>query len=154
MAKKQRVGIDCFTYWSKDTTYEAPTWILTDLIKDESIDLTKSRAEFAARYSRFKRKKGALAEAPASLQVEYRVGDAFIDALIESFLDNVTIDMAFAFDDITVTGTEYFRMPIEVFDMPVSRNLEDGVMIDVEVELTEFVKADGSLADLEWLVIP
>jgi hypothetical protein len=62
--------------------------------------------------------------------------------------------MAFMFDDITVEGSEGIRMPIEVFDMPFTRDLEDGVTFECEVELTEFLKADDSLVDLEWFIVP
>lgn len=148
-----RTGFDCFTYYSSGTAYESPTWTLTDLVKDESLDLSKGRAEFAARYSRYKRKKGTTIEAPASMSIEYRKNNAFITAVRDSFINGTVLDMAFMFDDITEDGAEGFRMPVEVFDFPLSRNLEEGAIFEVEVELTEFLDVSGDLVDLEWMVI-
>ncbi|QDV66257.1 hypothetical protein [Crateriforma conspicua] len=149
-----RHGLDCYTYYSTGADYENPVWALTDIIRDESLGLSKSRAEFMSRGSKFKRQKGALIEATGSFTVEYRKGDTFIDKLMDSFLNNTPIDMAFAFDPIAEEGTEYIRFPIEVFEFPFDRPLEDGATIEVEIGLTEFNKSDGSLVDLEWLTVP
>lgn len=149
-----RTGTDCFTYWSTGTTYESPTWTLTKLIRDESLDLSKGRADFFSRASKFKRKKGTTIEAPATILCEYRKGDAFMAALLDSFLNNTMIDMAFMFDDIAVSGSEGIRMPIEVFDFPINRGLEDGVTFEVGVELTEQLDTNDDLVDLEWYTVP
>lgn len=153
MATKLRVGKDCFTYYNSAATYETPTWVEAKQVRDESIDLAKSKAEFMSRESKFKRKKGALIEAPATLTIEYRAGDAFIAKLWDSFVNNTPIDMAFMFDTLPPaagTTSEGIRMPIEVFDFPFARDLEDGCLIEVGVEMTEKLKADNSAQDLEW----
>jgi len=154
MSGKLRTGADCFTYYSVGTTYENPTWTLCPLIRNESVSPSKGRAEFSSRRSRFKRKKGTLIEVPATFTVEYAKGDAFMLALIDSALNGTVIDFAFMFDDITVAGSEGIRMPIEVFDFPFNRDLEDGVTFECEVELTEQLKVDDSLVDMEWYTVP
>ncbi|MDM4015955.1 hypothetical protein [Roseiconus lacunae] len=149
-----RAGVDLFSYYSTGTTYESPTWSLVDLISDESIDFSKGKAEFKTRGSKYKRKKGTTIEVPVSFSVEYRKGDAFIAKLIDSAVNGTMIDMAFMFDPIAEEGAEGIRMPIEVFDFPFNRPLEEGVVFEVGAELTEQLDENGDLVDFAWWTVP
>lgn len=152
-ATKLRVGKDCKTYYNSAATYETPTWVEAKQVRDESLDLAKSKAEFMSRESKFKRKKGALIDCPGTMSIEYRSGDAFIEKLFDSFVNNTPIDVAFMFDPLPAlsgTTSEGIRLPIEVFEFPVNRDLEDGVMIEIGFDMTEKLKASGAAQDLEW----
>ncbi len=152
MGSSLRVGKDCYTYYSTSSTYESPTWELAENVRDESIDLAKSKAEFRSRASKFKRKKGALIECPVSISIEYKKGDPFMAVLMDSLLNGTPIDMCFMFDPLPPANgqtSEGFRIPVEVFDFPIKRDLEDGAMIEVGLELTEKLKADDSLQEFE-----
>ena len=107
-----------------------------------------------SRRSKFKRKKGTTIEVTANFLIEYAQGDTFYAACLDSLLNNTPIDMAFMFDDITVPGSEGIRMPIEVFEMPFNRDLEEGVKIEVECDLTEFVDTNGDLVEAEFYTVP
>lgn len=152
MGSSLRVGKDCYTYYSTSDTYESPTWEEAKNVRDESIDLAKSKAEFKSRESKFKRKKGALIEAPVSISIEYRKDDPFMEVLMNSFLNNTPIDMCFMFDPLPPANGETstgYRLPVEVFDFPIKRDLEDGAIIEVGLEMTEKLKADDSLQEFE-----
>lgn len=152
MTTRFRVGKDCYTYYSTASTFESPVWVLAENVRDESIDLAKSKAEFKSRASKFKRKKGALIECPVNISIEYKKSDPFMAVLMDSMLNNTPIDMCFMFDPLPPgegETSEGYRMPLEVFDFPLKRDLEDGCMIEVGLELTEKVKADDSLQEFE-----
>ncbi len=156
MSGKLRVGKDCYTYYNTATgssKYATPTWTEAENVRDESLDLAKSKAEFSSRLSKFKRKKGALIEVPGSITIEYRKGDAFMDVLFDSFINNTPIDFAFMFDPLPPAAgetAEGIRCHMEVFDFPVGRALEEGVSIEVGIEMTEGLLDNGNLADMVW----
>lgn len=131
----EKVGLDCKAYRNTGS-YNAPTWSEVTIMRDLTLNLSKGEADVSSRGSRWKKMKSALKEASFEFEILGDTANAHYTALRNAYLNDTTLDLAFADGDITVGGTEYWRGDVEIFQFNRGEPLEDGAKVSVTAKPT------------------
>lgn len=132
-------------------TNAVPVWASIDLAEEVSLDLSKGSAEFKPRSQKHTFKRGAKHESPLSFKYPVSsVADTIRDALFDSFINGTPIQFAVTDKPIADSSAFGFKGYFEVMKYPLPLNAEEGFMIDVEAEVTDYVES-GSLVPPEYI---
>ncbi len=123
MAKK--LGLDAKLYRNTGT-YGSPTWTEYKNVRDLGLNLTKAEADATTRgYGGWEALVSTLKKGALSFESVYDTADTGFVALMDSFLNNTSIEFAIADGNIITTGTKYIRATMEVFEFNKTENLAD-----------------------------
>ena len=140
------MGDEPFFYINTGTN-AVPVYVAVDLAEEVSLDLSKGTAEFKPRSVKHTLKRGAKHESP--LQFKYpvtSVADTVRDALFDSFVNGTPIEFAVTDKAIADSSAFGFKAYMEVMKFPMPLNAEEGFMIDVEAEPTDYVEGGALIA--------
>ncbi|WP_149496193.1 hypothetical protein [Roseiconus lacunae] len=131
-----RTGLDLVTYLADSVgtpVYDNPVGV----IKDESIGLSKSLADVTDRRSDgWRLQKPTLKEGTVTITMTYDPDDADYQEFQEAFFNDTQVVLFLADGDATETGTWYGLLAaFEISNFGKERQMEDGVVIDVELVL-------------------
>lgn len=125
-----KAGIEMKLYRNTGTA-EAPQWSEMLNTRDVNLDFSKGEADVSNRGSGgWKSYKGTLKDFVAEFGMVYDPADETFQAVEASFLNNTTMDLAFADGDITVNGTKVIRDQCEIFGFKRSEGMEEAVIYD------------------------
>ncbi len=141
-------GLDCKIYrlstgtrasWGSKTDGVATAAAPSNLdevpnVKDVTINLGKSEAEFTSRASSFKLTRGTTIETSVEFVMPYETSNTDYEAFRKAFLTNVVIACAVLDGDKATTGTTGLWADFEVIDFTHEQPLEDGVMVNVTLK--------------------
>lgn len=137
-----KIGLDCKVYLSStalaNATYSGATWAEQKNVREVTIPLTKTRADMSTRASTWRQTRGALKEGPITLTVKWNVDDGLCAKLLDSWLNNSKIGLAFLDGAVTGAGAQGPAGNWECMDLNRGEPLEEGVMIECVVEPREF----------------
>lgn len=139
------VGLDCVGYLNTGTTL-SPIWVPILLLRDVTISGEKGMAEMVARVSRWKGKKGTLKDMPIDLVFLEDTTDVVLGAFLDAFWDDALVDVMFLNGPNTENGAEGPRGVFEVAKYERGEPLEEGLTINVRLELAYGYEPD-------WVVI-
>ena len=145
------MGDEPFFYINTGTD-AAPVWVSVDFAEEVSFDLSKGVAEFKPRSVKHTLKRGAKHESP--LQFKYPVtsgADSIRDDLWDSLVAGTPIQFAVTDKAIADTSAFGFKAWVEVMKFPINLNAEEGFMVDVEADPTDYVEG-GSLIEPAYIV--
>lgn len=129
-------GLDCKSYRNTGTA-GSPTWNEITNVRDESLSMERAKSDISVRGGNGWRLNAAtLATGTVTFKMLYDTAQDDFAAFRDAFLNKTQIDCAFADGPIATTGTQYFRAVFVATKFDIGRNLEEGVMVDVELEPT------------------
>lgn len=130
-----KLGLEMRTYLNTGAM-ATPTWSEVELVRDETINLSKTLVDVTTRKSGgWRLQRGALKEASVDFSLLYVPGDEDFETFRDAFLDDSTqVIMGFFDGDVTASGTHtglHAAFNVTAFGQP--RNLEDAVIVEVTV---------------------
>lgn len=147
------IGLDCKLYISDSFATPAPTRLLIDRAINVTNPTTKGKAELLSRKTKWKPKRPTLREIGLDFGYRYTRGtDAVFAALRASFTTDVTKIFWVMDGDIDIIGTQGWVFPGQVFDFPIDQQLEDGQVVDMNVDLVEYYES-SVLIEPQWFVV-
>jgi hypothetical protein len=131
-----KLGLDCKLY-RNTSTWESPTWVEVENIKDLTLPLTKGEFDAALRSGNGVREYiGTLREYGVDFNMKWDPQndpdcDAFLDVYlgVEDYVDVLVLD-----GDINTSGSQGPRFLADVFGFQRNEPLEEGVMSDVNLK--------------------
>ena len=143
-------GLDCKLYYS--TSFASPTRVEITRAINVSQAVAKGKADVNSRMTRFKPKRPTTKEVALDFGYRFIRGtDAVLAALKGSFLSDTTLVFWVMDGDITLTGTQGWVFPGQVYDFPIDQQLEDGMTLNMGIDFTEFYES-SVLIEPQWYV--
>jgi hypothetical protein len=144
-----RDGLDCKLYYAAAGIGGSPTWVEVPIVKEPSLGLTSDRGEVADRASIWKRYLKGQLDAPITVRMSRKVGNAVYKAFRDAYLSRTAIlGIAMCSGEIDTVGEEVFMADMQVFDFPITETI--GTPIEIEVALGIAANSDNapSFADV------
>lgn len=147
------IGKDCKIYRNTGS-HGTPVWDLIPRVQDVSVDgLSKGKVELLARDSNWKFKGSGMKEASLSFGYLFTpASDPDFDALRNSFLSDLAIEMLVLSGDLVTAGSQGLRAVFEVFEFPYSQELEEGQTFDVGLDIVRRTEG-GVLIQPSWYTV-
>jgi hypothetical protein len=125
-------GVDCKLYHNTGS-YGSPTWNEVPNCRDVTPDLTKTKADFSSRGSRFKRYRGGLIDVNIQFSMIWDATDTDMEIFRDMFLNSTEKEVAVSDGAIATAGNEYLRAICECFKFTRNEPLDDAVTVDIEL---------------------
>jgi hypothetical protein len=126
-------------------SFASPTWVvMTAIVKDVSINLSKNEGDASSRGSKYELKRGTLRPVSIELTVLNIPADADLVAMQDAYDNDSIIEIALATGAIATSGTVYRRFECEVFDISESQPLNDMVTLKVTLKPTYTGNVQGA----------
>ncbi len=135
-ANKTRIplGKDAKAYINKGTT-ESPTWIEVSIIKDATLEISKSDTDVTTRGAGgWKEVMATLKEASVDFGAVWDKEDECYTILLRSMLFDDVIEMLFLDGDKEVEGSQGLHAMMQVFSFKRDEKLTDALAMDVNVK--------------------
>jgi len=133
-------------------TNAAPVWVSIDLAEEVSLDVQKGKSEFKPRSVRNKLKRGAKQDWPLSFKYPVTRGaDTIRDALYDTMINHTPLQFAVSDKGMADAGSFGFKAYYEVMKYPLNLNAEEGFMIDIEADETDYVEGGSLIAPVELI---
>lgn len=137
MSTRQMVGIAQRLY-RNTATPETPTWVEIKIAKDIKVTADKEKVEVTNRgHGETNRYAGGGVDIGFTFDVSNKPADAGFIALLASFTEKTSIELAAVDGDITVVGTQGVRAVCEVFKFEKTAGLKGEAKWDVEAAPTD-----------------
>src|SRR5262245_8182102 len=133
-----KVGLDMFAYVNT-ATFASPTWLLIDVCRDVTVDMSKGEADLSLRGSTWRRRRGTLKEGSISMELLYAPGNPSYDKIADAFLAGTILDIALSDGTLPAGPANYFRADVEVFGFTRNEPLEDAVTISSTMNIAASV---------------
>jgi hypothetical protein len=141
------LGLDAKLY-RNSSTYESPTWVEIENVKDVTLSLEKGEADVTTRANDgWRATKGTLKDASVEFQMVWDTEDTGFTAIQEAYFGNTSLDLAVMSGDITTAGSQGLRAEMDVFSFSRSEALEEAQMVDVSLKPTYSANAPT------WMVV-
>lgn len=133
-----QTGLDWKLYRNTGTN-ASPAWVAVGRAENVNCPLTKSMAAVPRKESRWNRSIGALKDGPLEFGYVYKNGtDAALLAFLNSFANNVPIQLACVDGEIDDNDTFGFKAWYECSDFPLDQPLQDGVKLALKFSLADY----------------
>lgn len=136
--------------WYRNTgTYGSPTWNEIPNVRDVTVPLEKVKADVSSRASKYRMSRGTMRDLNITLSMIWDPADADMDALLQAWLNDSSLDMVFLDGSSATTGSQGPRAHWEVFKFERAEQLEEGMMVNVEIAPTHNVSEPPT-----WYEVP
>lgn len=143
-----KFGYECRLF-RNTATYETPTWVEVDNVKDLTLPLAEDEADTSTRKDRgFKTAAGSLLDAPIEFQMVWDPEDEGFTAIQQAFFARTGIEMAVLDGEIDVAGSQGLRATMAVLNFTRNENLGEAVTVSVTMKPK---RADNPP---EWMTVP
>lgn len=130
------LGLDAKIY-RNSATYESPTWVEIDNVKDLTLNLTKEEADVTTRANNgWKAIVASLKEGSIDFEMVWNKSDSNFQALLASFLTNSVIDFLILDGPYDTAGSEGLRASCQVFNFSRAEQLTDVLRASVTIKPT------------------
>jgi len=130
------LGLDAKIY-RNSATYENPTWVEIDNVKDVTLNLSKEEADATTRANNgWKAIVATLKEGTVDFEMVWNKSDENFQALLTSFLSNTVIDFLILDGPYTSEGSEGLRASCQVFSFTRAEQLTDVLRAAVTIKPT------------------
>lgn len=147
------IGKDCKAYYNSGT-HGSPTWNETKYARNVSANLGKGEGDVSARYSGWKKSKGALKELEISFTYLHKRGvDAAFDKILDSYVNGTPVEWAIMDGEITQSKAQGPRAFCEVMSLNATQELENGVEYEVTLKPTWYEES-GNIVEPDWYEVP
>lgn len=152
MAADHVIGKDAIAHYNSATN-ASPTWVAMPSVGNLNVDLTKAEVELAERASGWLQTGGGRKQGAVTFDYLHNAGtDTVFDALLDSYLNDTPIEMAFMDQAIATTGAQGLRAPMLVTQLSQAQELDGALMFAVAVKVTRMVEG-GSVIVPSWLEV-
>ena len=141
------LGLNGHAY-ENTNTWASPTWAEITNIRDLTINLEAADADVSSRAGGgFRQRVATLKDGSVSFQMVWDTTDARFTALQTAFFANTSVELAFMDGLINTNGSQGLHADFSVLNFSRSENLEEAMLADVTVAITQ------SNNTPEWLTI-
>lgn len=118
-------------------TYNSPTWLEIENVKDLNLSLTKGKADVTSRASNgWRQNKATLKEAVVEFQMVWNTDDADFTAIQEAWMLDTPIEFLVLDGPYDTPGSQGLRATMDVFEFSRDESLEEAMMASVTIEPT------------------
>lgn len=142
-------GLDCYLYYCAAGIGGTPVWVEVPIVQEPSLDLSSDEGEVADRASIFKRYVKGQLDAPLTIRMSRKVGNAVYTAFRDAYLSRTTIlGIGMASGEITTSGEEVFMGDFIVTGFPITESIAEANSIEVTLKLAANSDNAPSFADV------
>jgi aryl-phospho-beta-D-glucosidase BglC (GH1 family) len=146
------IGKNAKAYYNT-ATYTTPTWVEIPKIQDLSVPLSKNMVDLPSREIDWSVKGAGL----KTMQVTFGYlmvsgADTVFDALLDSFISDTPIGMAFMNGAIATSTNQGMRAYLVASGMDEDQGLEEGLSHAFTFDIVRF-NDSGTLRNPEWYII-
>ena len=129
-------------------TWAAPSWNEIPLVGDVSIPMSRNAADMSNRGGgEFKTYLMGQIDAGLNVKVIWDQADADVQALLDAFIANTSIELAIMDGAIATAGSEGLHADFVVQEFPRAEALDEGMTVEA------VLKPAQSANDPEWMVV-
>jgi hypothetical protein len=144
-----RSGLDCKLYYAVAGIGGTPTWVEVPIVQEPSLDLTSDEGEVADRASIWKRYIKGQLDAPLTIRMSRKVGNAVYKVFRDAFLSRTTIlGIGMASGEIDTVGEEVFMGDFLVTGFPLTESIAEANSVEVTLKLAANSENPPSFADV------
>ena len=144
-----KTGLDCYLYYATAGIGGTPTWVEVPIVQEPSLDLSSDEGEVADRASIFKRYVKGQLDAPLTIRMSRKVGNAVYQDFRDAYLSRTTIlGIGMASGEIDTVGEEVFMGDFIVTGFPITESIAEANSIEVTLKLAANSDNAPSFADV------
>ena len=147
MSESFTLGLNAKLYRNTGS-YETPTWVVIDNVKDVKLNVEKGEADVTTRGGNgWKQTAATLKDASVEFEMVWDKKDAGFKAIKDAFFNDTTIEVAVMDGDITEDDSEGLRATMTVTTFSRNEPLTEALTVPVTLK-----PASGAHAP-EWLEV-